>query len=82
MLERYGLQVVYALFFSRDTLLRGENGLENQIRMFLPSPFAGMEAAKVSRIIEEAVSRTRPLLWREGAWHADYVRLRMKAVKR
>jgi len=79
LLERAGLEVTFATLFDRPTPLEGADGLRRWIEMFggrflerVPLDrreefFCGVEAA------------LRPLLWRDGAWFADYRRLRVVA---
>lgn len=81
LLERAGFKVVSAALFDRPTPLKGENGLEDWIRMFVKEPFQSLSAAQTDEIIAEAVENLRPTLCQNGIWIADYVRLRCKAVK-
>ncbi len=80
-LETAGFKVVYATLFDRPTELHGEHGAADWIDMFAGNAFEGM-SSKLKREIELAAEeRLRPALYRSGKWYADYVRLRMKAVK-
>lgn len=79
--EAAGLQALYAGLFSRPTALQGEHGIGDWIRMFVRSPFLGMQEEEKNRIIAEAEASLRPALYRNGTWHADYVRLRLVAAK-
>lgn len=81
MVEAAGMRVTAAWLFDRPTPLVGENGLADWIRMFDKAPFAGVGLQLADEIITEAVEALRPKLWRDGIWYADYVRLRMKAIK-
>lgn len=81
MLEASGFKVVFATLFDRFTPLSGDDGLANWIRTFQQSAFAGMDDAAREAIIREAVDSVRAKLLVGGVWHADYVRLRMKAIK-
>lgn len=81
LLEQAGFKVVSAELFDRPTPLKGENGLEDWIRMFLKEPFQSLSAAQTDEIIAEAVESLRPTLYCNGVWIADYVRLRCKAIK-
>lgn len=80
-LEAHGLQVKYATLFNRPTKQVGEDGLANWIRMFNILPFQGLEKVVQEQIIQCAVDELRPTLFKEGNWYADYVRIRIKAVK-
>lgn len=60
----------------------GDDGLRDWIEMFVKVPFAGVKEEDRLAIIEGAVEQLEPVLYKNGKWHADYVRLRMKAVRR
>lgn len=81
MVEQAGFQVRYAILFDRPTELKGSDGLKEWIHMFVKTPFAKVDDAEGEEIICQAVERLRDSLYREGIWYADYVRIRMKAVK-
>lgn len=81
MVEQAGFQVRYAILFDRLTELRGSDGLREWIHMFVKMPFVKVDDAEGEEIICQAVERLRDSLYREGRWYADYVRIRMKAVK-
>lgn len=81
LLERHGFRVTHGFEIDRDTELEGDNGIEEWLRMFgdaLLEPVPrGERAAATARIVE----RLRPVLYRDGKWWADYVRLRVRGVK-
>ena len=81
LLERHGLQVRAALLFDRPTPQQTEDGLADWIRMFDKAPFAGVPEELQETIIREAVETLRPVLYHDGCWYVDYVRIRIKAVK-
>lgn len=81
ILEKYKLRVEYAVLFDRPTAQKTENGLEDWIRMFDKKPFEGMEKHLQEEIIREAVDELRPVLYQNGKWIVDYVRIRIKAKK-
>ena len=82
MLESAGFGVQYAILFDRQTELKGENGLKDWINMFVKTPFSivKMEQEK-AEIVDKAVEVLRNDLLMSGKWYADYVRIRMKAVR-
>lgn len=43
--------------------------------------FEGIDSAIREEIINSAVAALTPLMYQDGKWYADYVRLRCKAVK-
>ncbi len=81
LLEQAGFKVIYAVLFDRMTELQGENGLIDWIRMFVKTPFDNISDAEQDEIIWETVQRLRSQLFYNGKWHADYVRIRCKALK-
>lgn len=83
LVEATGLRVTHAFLFDRPTALKGTDGMADWIRMFVQRPFEGMEAGLADKLIAAAVDELRadPELLRDGTWYADYVRLRMRAVK-
>ncbi|MCM1539330.1 MAG: methyltransferase domain-containing protein [bacterium] len=83
LLEHTGFRVTYAVLFDRPTELKGEDGLKDWIGMFVKTPFSVVkdEAEKMA-MTDRAVERLREPLYQNGTWYADYVRLRMKAVKK
>lgn len=81
LVEAAGMRVTHALLFDRPTPLKGPDGMADWIRMFVQRPFDGMEPGLADQIISAAVASLAPELLRDGTWYADYVRLRMRAVK-
>ncbi len=82
LLEQAGFLVRSALLFDRFTPLKGEDGLSAWIYMFVNNPFLGMEAKDHEDIIAAAVENLKPDLFVDGTWYSDYVRLRVKAIKK
>lgn len=83
LVEQAGFQVRTALLFDRFTELKGHNGLKDWITMFIKTPFSVIKNYEEKElVIDEAVKRLQALLYQNGKWYADYVRLRMKALKR
>lgn len=81
IIEKFGMQVRYAILFDRPTKLQGENGLADWINMFDTAPFEGIAENLKKEIIEEAVENLKEKLYINGEWYADYVRIRFKVVK-
>ena len=81
LVEAAGFRLEYAALFDRPTPLQGPDGMADWLAMFIKKPFAGLDAAVKAAIIADAVARLRDALCRDGAWLADYVRLRGRAVK-
>lgn len=81
MLESAGFKVRYAVLFDRPTKLNGENGLSDWINMFVKLPFSNVDEKTKTDIIDQAIQALRHDLYKNGIWYADYVRLRIKAIK-
>ncbi len=82
LVESCGMTVTSALLFERPTELRGENGLLDWIDMFLKYAFERIGGESKEKIRQRAADLLKPRLYIDGKWYADYVRIRMKAVKR
>lgn len=83
LVEAAGLRVTDAFLFDRPTRLEGPDGMADWIRMFVKRPFEGLGAGLADELIAAAVDdlRADSNLLRDGAWYADYVRLRMRAAR-
>ena len=82
LLENTGFRVRFAVLFDRPTELKGENGLKDWINMFIKTPFSVIDNEdEKETIIDKAVAHLRNILYKDGKWYADYVRLRIKAIK-
>ena len=83
LVEQAGFQVRTAILFDRFTELKGDNGLKDWMTMFIKTPFSVIESHEEKElIVDEAVKRLQTSLYQNGKWYADYVRLRMKTLKR
>ncbi|MBV8550634.1 MAG: methyltransferase domain-containing protein [Acidobacteriaceae bacterium] len=81
VLESAGLEVRFATLFDRPTPLEGDQGMEIWLRQFKPYALELLPPAERRTALTEMVEQLRPVLYREGAWVADYRRLRIVAVK-
>ncbi len=81
LLEKQGFTVKQVLYFERETALVGEDGMADWIKMFGSFFFRLLSPDQAQRIIEKTVAELRSTNYRDGIWYADYVRLRVKAVK-
>lgn len=83
MMEKAGFEVKYAVLFDRMTELKGENGLKDWLIMFIKTPFSLVpDEEEKMEIIDRAVEKMKKDLYREGKWYSDYVRLRMKGIRK
>ena len=82
LLEEAGFLVRYAHLFDRPTELSGRDGLADWIRMFVKTPFEAVpDEAERAEIISDTAESLKDVLFRDGKWYSDYVRLRMRAVR-
>ncbi|MBQ6972875.1 MAG: methyltransferase domain-containing protein [Synergistaceae bacterium] len=81
MLEACGFTVRFAALFDRPTELKGDYGLRDWIRMFVKRPFSGVKDDDREEILRRTNEALRDELYHGGKWYADYVRLRVRAVK-
>ena len=79
--EAAGFRVVRAVWFSRDTVLEGRDGMLNLLRMFSLGILGNVPPEQHADILAETVERLRPLLFRDGVWHADYTRQRLLCIR-
>jgi trans-aconitate methyltransferase len=82
LLEKCGLEVRMAQTFDRWTKLEHpERGLREWIEMFASGYFDGIPPGDREPLLRMIEDRLRPDLYRDGAWFADYRRLRVDAVR-
>ena len=80
LLERHGFEIVEAQTFPRwNKLEHPERGLREWLEMFAGAYFEAVPREGHEDIVRAIEERLRPVLYREGAWWADYRRLRISA---
>ncbi|MDD5365683.1 MAG: methyltransferase domain-containing protein [Gallionellaceae bacterium] len=79
LLENNGLCVRAAWYFDLATPLKGEDGLRQWVYQFLPHHLDGLAPAATEAVLAATEAELRPAIWRDGAWWADYRRLRVVA---
>ena len=79
LLERQGMEVTFAALFDRPTPLEGEDGFRQWVRMFGWGVLAVAPEARRAAIVARAEALARADLYHDGAWRADYRRLRLVA---
>lgn len=84
LLDTAGLDTTFATLFDRPTPLDGgPDGMRDWLTMFIQKPFEGMDEAMRAAIISDTIELLRAELQnKNGSWTSDYVRLRMRAIKR
>jgi trans-aconitate methyltransferase len=79
ILERHGLEVTFATLFDRPTALEGADGLRKWFEMFGGSLLDRLSRGDRQACLSALETELRPELYRDGAWFADYCRLRIVA---
>jgi len=65
----------------RPTPLDGTDGLRKWIEMFGGGWTAGVQPEDRERFLALVEQQARPALLQDGAWIADYTRLRVRAIR-
>ena len=82
LLEAGGFAVELAMLFDRPTPLDGgEAGLGNWVRMFRPGAVEAVLDVDRTAFFAAVDWHGRDRLYRDEQWHADYRRLRVRAVR-
>jgi trans-aconitate methyltransferase len=82
MLENVGFTISNIIQFDRPTELVGEDGMKNWIVQFGQAFFKNIPGEKVENIIDKAVAILKETNYENGKWYADYIRLRVKTIKK
>ncbi len=82
LLEVHGFQVATITTFPRLNVLDGPAGLRNWITMFGGTYVNAVPSDQRDHFFAMAEEAARPRLFHDGAWHADYQRLRVVATSR
>jgi trans-aconitate methyltransferase len=82
LLEEHAFEVDFGQTFLRwNRLEHPERGLREWIEMFGGAYFDDVPSDRKDDLVRQIEDRLRAELWRDGAWWADYRRLRIKARK-
>jgi trans-aconitate methyltransferase len=82
LLERHGMAVRYARHFERPTLLEGgSDGLRLWLEMFEGVTLNRIAPEHRAAFVKMVEDRLRSRLFANGRWTADYVRLRLLALR-
>ena len=82
LLENVGFTVSDVMYFKRPTRLEGEDGMRLWIDQFCGFFFKNISNELKEKITAKAVQNLRKTNYRNGDWNADYVRLKVKAIKK
>lgn len=81
LMEEVGFKVTYAVHFSRPTVLDGEEGLRNWLRMFMPDFLRSLPGDVEMKVLANVETSLRSILYKDQQWEADYKRIRVMAIK-
>lgn len=81
LMEKVGFRVTFAQHFDRPTVLEGENGIRNWMKMFANSMFDDQSEDTKEQTITKVESRLRDKLFIENRWVADYKRIQVVGIK-
>ncbi|HEM55248.1 MAG TPA: class I SAM-dependent methyltransferase [Thermodesulfobium narugense] len=82
LLENQDFKVIEAYLFERPTRLRGkERGLRDWLDIFFGIFFEELSVDEKEESYKSIEEILKPALFRDGSYFADYVRIRIKAVK-
>src|SRR5690625_3335960 len=82
LLEKHGFEIRMIGTYDRPTTLKStENGVVEWLEMFAGTFFEGIPAGKKQALLYEMQESLCDELYQDGAWVADYKRLRFYAVK-
>ncbi|WP_054024566.1 class I SAM-dependent methyltransferase [Bacillus sp. FJAT-28004] len=83
LLEQQGFRVTYAVHFDRPTQMEdGEDGLSHWLSGFANNFFNEVTDEEKRIIFNKIAAKLRNDLFHDGSWYVDYVRIRVKAIKR
>ncbi|MGB7156776.1 MAG: methyltransferase domain-containing protein [Tepidisphaeraceae bacterium] len=81
LLEDRGFEVSLIQLFDRPTKLEGDTGLRDWITGFATHFVEGLDERQCDAFFARLEEILRPTLFQNGAWMADYRRLRFVAIK-
>ncbi|HRI88106.1 MAG TPA: methyltransferase domain-containing protein [Candidatus Hydrogenedentes bacterium] len=83
VLEQKGLEPLWAAMIPREVRLDDpKTGLRDWVRMFAGKAVQAVPGKELETFYSRIESECRVQLYRDGAWHADYRRIRVVARKR
>jgi trans-aconitate methyltransferase len=82
LLEKAGFTISNIIQFERPTELSGADGMKNWIIQFTQPFFINIPEEKKNALTDKAVAILKETNYENGKWYADYIRLRIKAIKK
>jgi trans-aconitate methyltransferase len=81
LLEAGQFRVTYCALLERPTPLKGPEGLRNWVRMFRNAVLEQLSQSQQELFLQRLETIAKPFLYHNHTWWADYVRLRVMAIK-
>ncbi len=81
LLEKTGFTVSDVAYFKRPTKLEGGDGMKKWIEQFCGFFFGNVSKEQKEMITAKAVEELKKTNYTGNTWYADYIRLRIKAIK-
>lgn len=81
LLEAKGFRLIWAAHFDRETLLQGQDGIRNWLYMFAKPFLENLSTERIEQILADVEKQIKPTNYKNDQWFADYIRLRVKAIK-
>jgi len=82
ILEDVGFTISNIIQFERPTELIGDDGMKNWIIQFCQPFFKNISEDKFEDILNRSVDLLKQTNYENGKWYADYIRLRIKTIKK
>ena len=81
LLEQNSIEVTKAAMIDRPTILEGDDGLRNWVKMFGQHWLSRLKPDQQDEFLNEVEANARAALFQNGVWQADYRRIRVAGVK-
>ena len=81
LLEVQGFRVAHLAYFERTAPLDGPGAIGNFLHVFTPEYLEYVPAEEQADFIAAVEDRLRPVLYRDGEWWMDYMRLHVLAIR-
>lgn len=80
-LESHGLQVVEANYFDVPVRLNKQEDIRKWLYRYHMKALQVLEETVQKEVVEDAIKRLKPILYRDSCWYIDYTRIRIRAKK-
>lgn len=81
LLEKEGFKITDFSYFDRMTPLEEKDGLKNWVKMFCGYVLKDFSPKEEENFFNRVEEKARSILYKNNSWHADYKRIRFRAIK-